>query len=399
MKRTLILLVAVLVSVCGVRSQNDDRNIYQTFEEHHPEFPGGVDSLQAFIERNLYYPKEALDYHIEGRVYIFFIVEKDGRLSNPLIFRGLPGGCSQMAMKLVKRMPRWKPGEQRDSSGNYRPVRVSYPMPVNFTLDPQSPHLVRDYDTDTTDIHYPGGTDALYRYLATHIDYPREHWTSKVSTTVFFDSTGQVERVKIGSPVEPEGLADAIANALEAMPRWIPGKMSHNETILIPIDLPLLASMHDTLLRPYYFEVTDQVWQHIIAHEAYFRQVLAVNDSLTAGYAVPAERLQALAPRDESHYQTLCGVDYYTHSGHGMDALTAMLDLAVEDSLDMMEHFIHMFDWCDGYVAELIYDYAIEVEQRNPEKFRRLMQQICPDRWEGFVEWRDEYLKWKNENK
>ncbi len=82
-----------------------------------------------------------------------------------------------------------------------------------------------------------------------------------------------------------------------------------------------------------------------------------------------------------------------------MAILNAMADCAVNDRLDMMEHFIHWLNWCDGYVSELLYDYAIDIERRHPDKFRRLMMQICPDHWEDFVEWRNAYLEWEKENK
>ena len=131
----------------------------------------------------------------------------------------------------------------------------------------------------------------------------------------------------------------------------------------------------------------------IVANEAYFRQLLAVNDSLVAGYTVPAKRLQALMPRDESHYHTLCGLDYYIRNGYGFTTLTTMAEYAVRDRRDMMERFVHWFNWTDGYVAETVFDYGIRAEQRHPKKFRRLMHKICPDQWEAFVEWRNTYFE------
>lgn len=384
MKR-IIILFSILLVAGGLRAQ-----------EINPAFPGGEEALYKFIDSNLRYPEEALDYHIEGRVFISFVVEESGYADDAKILLGLPGGCGQAALDLVKRMPLWKPGGVHYNDGRTVIHRMQFTLPVNFKLEPQYPRRTWSYSQDTADIHFPGGTDALYRYLAVNIDYPREYWNTKVTASVWFDSTGRVDTVSVDAYQE---LSGAICNAIMAMPRWQLGKLSRNKRVNIPIDLRLLASMHDTLIRPSYFTPTDRIWQDIIANEAYFRQLLSVNDSLVAGYAVPAERLQALIPHDVEHFYTLCGVDYYVRSGYGMVIMEEMMQLAVEDTLDMMEYFVHWFNWCDGYVSELIYDYAIDVEKRHPEKFRRLMMQISSDSWESFLEWRDMLLEWEKENK
>jgi len=98
--------------------------------EQNPEYSGGEEECQKFIENNLVYPKEAKEKEIEGTVYVGFVVEKDGTLSDIRILRGIGGGCDEEAMRVVKMMPKWKPGKQRGTE-----VRVSYNMPVRFSLD------------------------------------------------------------------------------------------------------------------------------------------------------------------------------------------------------------------------------------------------------------------------
>ncbi len=288
MRHKLFLLTALIATTGNLYAQDIE-----------PEFPGGIMALYNFIDSNLRYPTEALDYHIEGKIYITFTIEKNGYAHDAKILRGLPGGCGQAALDLVKRMPLWSPGRVHYNDGRTDTVRVQFNLPVKFTLDPQSPRRSWDLSCDTADIHFPGGTDALYRYLSNHINYPRKYWKSNVSTSVIFDSTGNITEVFIHThlPEEHQGLADAIRTALMSMPHWIPGKLSRNHASSVPIDLPLLASMHDTLLRPSFFSSTDYEWKYIIANEDYFRQVLALNDSLCAGYTVPDERLLALATK------------------------------------------------------------------------------------------------------
>jgi len=110
------------------KSLPDDSLIF-TIVEDQPEFPGGNDSLKAYIKRNIQYPKEALEKGIEGTVFVTFIVEKDGSVSGVQVLRGIGKGCDKEAMRVIRNMPRWKPGYQR---GN--PVRVKYHVPIRFKL-------------------------------------------------------------------------------------------------------------------------------------------------------------------------------------------------------------------------------------------------------------------------
>ena len=94
-----------------------------------PEFPGGDEALFAYLSQNINYPTEAKDAKLEGRVYVTFVIEKDGQVSNAKILRDIGGGCGEEALRVVKNMPKWKPGTQR---GN--PVRFQFNLPVSFML-------------------------------------------------------------------------------------------------------------------------------------------------------------------------------------------------------------------------------------------------------------------------
>jgi len=94
-----------------------------------PEFPGGLSQLYAFMGKNIKYPQLAKETNIQGTVFVNFIVEKDGSISNVTILRSIGGGCDEEAIRVVQAMPKWKPGMQMGE-----PVRVSYNLPVKFTL-------------------------------------------------------------------------------------------------------------------------------------------------------------------------------------------------------------------------------------------------------------------------
>ena len=105
-----------------------EQEIFQIVEEM-PAFPGGEQKLMEYVGKNIKYPQIARETGIQGRVFIGFVVEPDGSVSNVKLLRGIGGGCDEEAMRVVKSMPKWKPGKQRGKA-----VRVSYQIPVFFKL-------------------------------------------------------------------------------------------------------------------------------------------------------------------------------------------------------------------------------------------------------------------------
>ena len=97
--------------------------------EEMPAYPGGDAKLMEYVAKNIKYPQIARETGIQGRVFVGFVVEPDGSVSNVKVLRGIGGGCDEEAMRVVKSMPKWKPGKQRGKA-----VRVSYMLPVNFKL-------------------------------------------------------------------------------------------------------------------------------------------------------------------------------------------------------------------------------------------------------------------------
>ena len=105
-----------------------EQEIFQIVEEM-PSFPGGEGKLLEYVAKNIKYPQIARETGIQGRVFVGFVVEPDGSVSNVKILRGIGGGCDEEAMRVIKSLPKWKPGKQRGKA-----VRVSYQIPVMFKL-------------------------------------------------------------------------------------------------------------------------------------------------------------------------------------------------------------------------------------------------------------------------
>ena len=94
-----------------------------------PEPFGGSAAWSKFLQKNIRYPGQAVEENKQGRVWVSFIVEKDGRLSNFVVERGAGYGMDEEALRVLKLAPAWKPGIQ-----NGHPVRVKYNIPINFQL-------------------------------------------------------------------------------------------------------------------------------------------------------------------------------------------------------------------------------------------------------------------------
>ena len=101
-------------------------DIYSYVEEM-PQFPGGDEAKLKFLQENLKFPKSTLNNGIRGTIYISFVVEKDGNISNIRILRGLQQEIDEEVMRVVQSFPKWKPGKQRG-----RNVRVNFNMPIKI---------------------------------------------------------------------------------------------------------------------------------------------------------------------------------------------------------------------------------------------------------------------------
>jgi protein TonB len=102
------------------------------FVEEMPNFPGGADEMHNFLLKHVHYPEMARMNDIQGTVYVEFVVDKDGKIKDAKVLRGIGGGCDEEAIRVIMSMPDWIPGKQ-----NGVPVPVYFNLPVKFTLQSQ----------------------------------------------------------------------------------------------------------------------------------------------------------------------------------------------------------------------------------------------------------------------
>jgi len=107
-----------------------DNNAVYTAAARNPDFPGGEPALIAFLQKNIRYPAIDHQNHIQGKVYVQFVVEKDGALTDIKVMRSPSDAMSEEALRVLKLSPKWHPAEQ-----DGLPARVQFTLPIGFVLD------------------------------------------------------------------------------------------------------------------------------------------------------------------------------------------------------------------------------------------------------------------------
>ena len=135
MKRLILMSLMAICSLTTVLaqktvvSQKDQKEEPFNVVEDMPAFPGGMEAMIQFISSNIQYPADAQKQKVDGRVLVNFVVEKDGSITEVKVIKPAFPSLDAEAIRVVKAMPKWKPGYQRGQA-----VRVQFTMPINFSL-------------------------------------------------------------------------------------------------------------------------------------------------------------------------------------------------------------------------------------------------------------------------
>ena len=121
--------VAIAETKAEVIEVPEEKKEVFTIVEEMPSFPGGETERNTFLAKNIVYPQQATENGIQGTVYVSFVVDSKGNVTDVKVLRGIGGGCDEEALRVVKMMPQWRPGKQ-----NGKQVRVLFNMPIYFKL-------------------------------------------------------------------------------------------------------------------------------------------------------------------------------------------------------------------------------------------------------------------------
>jgi len=238
-KKTFILIVYHLLLSFFVYAQSDTvktDSIY-TFVEEGPSFPGDKDECMRFFNEKLQDKYSHWDFEdsgeIRGVVFVSFVIEPDGSVTNIQIENGLGDGCNEEVLRVIRLMPKWNPGKH-----NGKAVRTKYYLPVSLSITEEvsnNDSLVKSLRHTFSVVEefpsYPGGEEAKSEFFNKNMIYPEVDKKNKIQGTVFVTfivcSDGQIRNVYI-----LRGLSETIdAEALRLanmMPKWNPGKMGGN---------------------------------------------------------------------------------------------------------------------------------------------------------------------------
>ena len=133
--RLLLLLIGIAIPSLFYAQDKQNGNAVQgkdaeyAFEqlEVKPEYPNGNEGLGKYLSENIKYPKKALKNGVSGKVFVQFVIDKTGKVTNVVAVRGVEKSLDKEAVRVIKSMPKWKPG-MKDG----QPVKVKYTIPINF---------------------------------------------------------------------------------------------------------------------------------------------------------------------------------------------------------------------------------------------------------------------------
>lgn len=162
----------------GSQSKGDE--IFTTVEQN-PEFPGGISAMYKYIAERIRYPKMAQQMMVEGKVFLKFVVLKNGEIGDMKILKGVGYGCDEEAVRVISQMPKWNPGMQ-----NGEPVNVYYTMPISFKLEEPS-NKANGYGK-TND--FPKGISDSNIYVLNSKDAARTSWESKTTVRGIVNKDG-----------------------------------------------------------------------------------------------------------------------------------------------------------------------------------------------------------------
>jgi len=224
-----------------VKVKEDGNRVFNVVEKQ-PAFPGGKNALGTYLSKNIKYPAIDRENNIQGKVYVSFVVEPNGKLTDVRAVRGPSATMNAEAVRVIAKSPAWKPGYQ-----NGKAVRVKYTLPVNFTLGgkevtytkpqnntpqkPIAPATKSDADGKVyvsveKSPEFPGGPNAFSTYLQQNIKYPAIDRDNKIQGKVFVSFVVEQDG-KLSDIVAVRGPSETTkAEAIRVMtssPTWKPG--------------------------------------------------------------------------------------------------------------------------------------------------------------------------------
>ena len=244
---------------------SDAELVYQIVEQQ-PEYPGGTAELMRYLMKNIKYPAESRQRNSQGKVFVGFVVKKDGFIGDIEVVKTSGDDLLDAeAMRVVKAMPAWVPGKQGGEN-----VNVRFTLPVIFRLQgenvPASPSMNSAVDSDNSlpevsavsyadennehayqvvevQPEFPGGMNALMAFMRDNMKYPDECRKNNIQGKAYVRfvvaKDGAIRDVEVVKSAGDDLLDAEAMRVVKAMPAWIPGKQG-GENVNVYFTLPVM---------------------------------------------------------------------------------------------------------------------------------------------------------------
>lgn len=232
--RIMLTGLLLLIAVKSMQAQTDSLEIFDmAVVSQQAEYPGGQEQLYKYISQNIVYPRYEGILNVQGRVFVEFVVERNGQVSSIKIKRGVSPGLDAEAINVVRKMGRWKPAMM-----DKRTVRMRYVLPVNYTI-PGATGPEQNYPV-FADSRYNG----FYDYIAKNLVYPLTAQEAGIQGVVrvkcYFSEKGELTQYDISEKLDPACDNEAL-RLVKEMPKWSKGEKQTGPEIIeltIPFILP-----------------------------------------------------------------------------------------------------------------------------------------------------------------
>lgn len=240
--RVALVVSVVLTSLACVAAeysnQNSARNVQEKQDvyrsvEQMPQFPGGEAALMKYLQSQIKYPPGAMKDSVQGRVVVQFVVDSTGHVGEIKVVRSVREDLDAEAVRVIKTLPRFAPGRVCGKA-----VSVWYTLPVTFKLkspgdaEEKDEEVKREYKRDVKvkyEAQFPGGEDALTKYISDHIKYPpkaaKKKIQGRVTVEYLVDKTGKVSDVRVIDSSGNKDLDREAVRVIKSLPDFVPASV------------------------------------------------------------------------------------------------------------------------------------------------------------------------------
>lgn len=127
---SIFILILFSLSLPSLAQVEQEEEVVFSVIENMPEFEGGEKEMTKFLMKNLNYPEQAREKGVMGNVYVSFVVNKEGKVTDAKVIKGIGSGCDEESLRVVNLMPDWKPATQRGKA-----VKCRMNLPIRYNLD------------------------------------------------------------------------------------------------------------------------------------------------------------------------------------------------------------------------------------------------------------------------